>query len=500
MIKSRARKLAADAPMAHQAESLKHDKKSPLVFDMSDPGTGKTAVRVWSFAERRRKGGGCLLVLAPRSLLRTAWGNDFARFAPDMKVSVATATNRAQAFNEEADVYITNHDAVKELVKFKPAFWKKFDEFVVDESPAYKHHTSARSRAAARLVKHFKQRKILTATPTSNGICDIWHQAYLLDEGKRLGPNFYGFRSTVCIPKQVGANRNAINWTDKPGAEEAVFGLLSDLVVRHLFEDCVDIPDTHIYSVDYVLEPKQRKAYDLMEKDQLIQLTALNVANKLVPSAPQFMANAAAHGLPPIPSISAINAAAVATKLLQIASGAVYSSENKYHLIDRSRYETLIEMASARKHPLMLFFWQHQRDLLIEEAEKRGMNFCVFDGKTSDFERVQMVAAYQQGKYDLMLGHPQTVAHGLTLTKGTSIIWPGPTYNLEWWIQANKRQARIGQTEKTEVVTLLAPDTIEQKVYDMCMAKNARMSNLLDLFESMSPKPVATQVKRTLSK
>lgn len=413
-----------------------------------------------------------------------------------MTVSVATAANRNEAFAADADVYVTNHDAVKELAKQKPAFFKKFSELVIDESPAYKHHTSQRSRAAAKVAKHFKHRKLLTATPTSNGICDIWHQAYLLDDGKRLGPNFFGFRNSVCIGKQVGSSAHAIQWTDKPGAEEAVFGLLGDIVIRHKFEDCVDIPPTHHYTVDYELTPKQFKTYLDMQRDQLLQLLAANVANTLLPGKPRH-----APGIVPgvaIPSITAINAAAVATKLLQIASGAVYDGTGKYQIIDRSRYETLIAMASVRKHPLVLFFWKHQRDMLVEEATKVGLTFCVFDGNANDAERNKMVIDYQNGAFDLMLGHPQTVAHGLTLTRGTSIIWPGPTYNLEWWKQANKRQARIGQTAKTEVVTLIAPGTIEEKVYDMCMGKNGRMSNLLDLFESLSPKPVATAVARKL--
>jgi len=471
MIKSRAKSIALKA-MKHQEASLKHDAKNPVVFDMSDPGTGKTAVRVWAFAARRRAGGGCLLVLAPRSLLRTAWGNDFARFAPDMKVSVATAAIRDKALAEDADVYVTNHDAVKALVKLPKAWFAKFSELVIDEGTAYKHHTSQRSRAVAKIARYFKRRANLTATPTSNGICDVWHQAYLLDDGKRLGPNFYGFRSTVCIPHQVGSNRNAVNWADKPGAEEAVFGLLSEIVVRHKFEDCVDIPPTHIYTVDYDLEPKQRKVYEDMQADQLLKLAKVR--------------------------ITAINAAAVATKLLQIASGAVYDGSGKYVVVDNGRYETLIEMASVRKHPLMLFFWRHQLDMLAAEADSRKLTYCVFDGDANDRERNQMVIDYQAGKYDLMFGHPQTVAHGLTLTRGTSIIWPGPTYNLEWWKQANKRQARIGQKEKTEVITLIAPDTIEEKVYDMCMGKDGRMANLLDLFETISPKPVATKVARIL--
>jgi SNF2 family DNA or RNA helicase len=481
VIKSRAKAIALEA-MAHQKVSLVHDQFHPEVFDMSDPGTGKTAVRVWAFAGRRRKRGGCALVLAPRSLLRLAWGNDFAKFAPDMVVSIATNANRAEALALTADVYVTNHDAVKELVKMPKAWFAKFDELIIDESTAYKNHTSQRSRATAKIRKFFKRVSCLSATPSSNGICDVWHQAYLLDHGKRLGPNFFGFRSNVCTGKQVGASQHAMQWTDKPGAEEAVFGLLSEIVVRHRFEDCVDIPATHTYSVDYYLEAKQRKIYEDMERDQLFQLhggVAGQVAAKLQ-------------------NITAINAAAVATKLLQIASGAVYDNAGKYHVIDRGRYETLLEMASARKHPLMLFFWSHQKELLVEEAKKRGMTYCVFDGAANDLQRSVMVTEYQAGRYDVMFGHPQTVAHGLTLTRGTSVIWPGPTYNLEWLKQANKRQARIGQKEKTEVVTLIAPGTIEQKVYDMVMGKDGRMSNLLDLFASMSPSPIATKVARKM--
>jgi SNF2 family DNA or RNA helicase len=408
-----------------------------------------------------------------------------------MKVSVATAANRIEAFAADADVYVTNHDAVKDLLKKPKGFFKKFDELIIDESTAYKHHTSQRSRAVAKLAQHFKRRACLSATPTSNGICDIWHQVYLLDDGAHLGPNFYGFRSTVCIPKQVGRDKNAVQWSDKPGAEEAVFGLLSDMVIRHKFEDCVDIPATHIYTVGYELEPKQRKAYDTMERDQLLPL--------LTSQLPVAVAHKLGGGPPP--KITAVNAAAVATKLLQIASGAVYDNAGKYTVIDTGRYETLIEMASVRKHPLMLFFWQHQKDLLIAEATKRKLRFCVFDGDANDMQRNQMVMDYQAGHYDLMFGHPQTVAHGLTLTRGTSIIWPGPTYNLEWWKQANKRQARIGQKEKTEVATLIAPGTIEEKVYDMCMGKDSRMTNLLDLFGSMTlpAAPTPAPKKRALA-
>lgn len=454
-------------PMKHQAVSLKHDQEHPVVYDASDAGTGKTGVRIWSFARRRKKGGGRMLVLAPRTLLRNAWENDFRKFAPHLKVSVATALNREKAFAAEADAYVTNHDAVKWLAKQKPAFFAQFDELVIDEPTAFKHKDSQRSRAAAKIRKYFKFRRGMSATPNSNGICDVWHQMLILDDGKRLGTSFYAFRSAVCEPKIIGnPARGLTEWHDKEGAEEAVFGLLADVVIRHKIEDCTDIPATHTYEIEYELPPKLRKAYDDLELAQLLVIGDPQTAVK----------------------VTAINAAAVATKLLQVCSGSVYDSDGSYHIIDEDRYGLVLDLIEARKHSLCMFQWKHQRDLLTSMATSRGVKYCVLDGDASDDDRTRMVSEYQQGVYQVMFGHPRSVAHGLTLTKGTSTIWPGPIYDLELWLQGNRRQARIGQKEKTEVITVLAKDTIEEKVYHhILMNKNKKTTNLLDLFSSMTP-------------
>lgn len=460
-------------PMTHQVVSIKHNDKSNIVFDVSDPGTGKTFVRIIGFAKRRKAGGGCLLVLAPRSLLRSVWVNDIAKFAPSLRVSVADANNREAAFAEDADVYITNVDAVKWLAERKPAFFARFSELVVDESTAYKHHTSQRSKAAAKIAKHFKYRCCMTGTPNGNTITDIWHQVQILDEGKRLGFSFYKFRDAVCQPTQVGRSAQAIRWTDKEGAEEAVFGLLSDIVIRHKFEECTDIPANHVYSVDYDLTAKQMRAYFEMEQTQM--LTLKNSAQ----------------------SVLAINAAAVATKLLQISSGAVYDGTGGYMTVDTARYEMILDLVEQRKHSLCFFFWKHQRDALLKEAVKRGVTHAVIDGGTSDKEREEIVRGYQAGVYQVLFAHPKSAAHGLTLTKGTATIWSSPTYDLEVFKQGSKRQHRIGQTAKTETIVILAKGTIEEKVYELMEGKNKRMTNLLDLFGTLTP---AVPVKKVTKK
>ena len=186
--------------------------------------------------------------------------------------------------------------------------------------------------------------------------------------------------------------------------------------------------------------------------------------------------------------MTAINAAAVATKLLQVASGAVYTGGDKYHVVDTSRYEMILDLVVSRVHPLVLFQWKHQRDLLVIEAEKRSLKYAVFDGGTSDNDRAAIVTRYQQGIYDVLFAHPKTVGHGQTLTRGTSTIWASPTHDLEMAVQASSRQRRIGQTKKTETIIIVAEGTLDEWAYQNMLNKGARMSNLLDLFASMTPK------------
>jgi SNF2 family DNA or RNA helicase len=97
------------------------------------------------------------------------------------------------------------------------------------------------------------------------------------------------------------------------------------------------------------------------------------------------------------------------------------------------------------------------------------------------------VQGYQAGVYQAMFAHPKSAAHGLTLTRGNSTIWSCPTYDLEIFKQGSKRQHRIGQTQKTENIVIVAKGTIEERVYDLMLAKDARMTNLLELFGSNVP-------------
>lgn len=430
------------------------------MLDASDPGTGKTRVQIEAFAARRKRGGGKALILAPKSLLESAWGDDFHRFAPTVRVSIAFAENREEAFRLPADAYITNIDAVRWLVKQPKGFFDGFETLIIDEATALKHRTSQRSKAAAKIRKHFKYRYGLTGTPNPNTILDIWHPVFLLDDGKRLGDSFFHFRNVVCSAKQVGPMPQMVKWSDKPGAADAVAGLLKDMTIRHVFEECVDIPPNFTTERIFRLSPQALSVYKKMEKDAIVQLQDGQI-------------------------VTAVNAAVVVSKLLQIASGATYSSADDFSLVDRSRYELVGDLVDERKNSLVFFHWTHQRDELVKEFQARGITHCLIDGSVPVKKRHEAVDLFQKGFYRVLLAHPQSAAHGLTLTRATTTIWASPTFNLEHYLQGNRRIYRAGQTQKTETIVILAEDTIELKVHARMQGKNERQMDLLKLLKEI---------------
>jgi superfamily II DNA/RNA helicase len=177
---------------------------------------------------------------------------------------------------------------------------------------------------------------------------------------------------------------------------------------------------------------------------------------------------------------TAVHAAAVTKKMLQILSGAVYDNQGDYDLIDPERYELVMELAAQRQHSLIAFTWRHQKTELTRLATKLGLDFACIDGSTPLSQRAQIVNDYQAGRYQTLLAQPQSAGHGLTLTKGASIIWASPTYNLEHYLQFNRRIYRIGQTQRTEIINTCAKGTYEETAYTMLQGKKESQNIFLD--------------------
>lgn len=446
-------------PFKHQGFSTEFILDTQRCFDMSDPGTGKTR----SALDAMRQIQGKTLVLAPLSILVNSWLYDIQKFTPDETAAVAYAKNRTEAFNSNADIVITNHDAVKWIVKQikkDSKFLSEYSTLIIDEFTAYKNRTTQRSSAVLKISEHFENIIQLSGTPNSNGVLNTWHPAFLLDGGDRLGKNFFQFRSQVCTPYQTGPRPEMREWVEKDDAVAIVGSLLADITIRYELEDCIDMPPHSMHTIYVELPPNIRKRYEDFKRESIL-----------------LTENGA---------INAVHAGVRVRKLLQLLTGAIYDGTGTIHGIHKERYELVLDLVEAREHCLVAFNWKHERNELINLAEKRGLTYAVIDGDTPVAKRVSIVDDFQLGRYKVLFAHPQSAGHGLTLTKATSTIWSSPTYNAEYFQQFNKRIYRAGQTERSETIMIAATDTAETDVYEKLNQKMTRMNDLLGIFSNIT--------------
>jgi SNF2 family DNA or RNA helicase len=82
----------------------------------------------------------------------------------------------------------------------------------------------------------------------------------------------------------------------------------------------------------------------------------------------------------------------------------------------------------------------------------------------------------------VLIAHPATMAHGLTLTSASTVIWYGPVTSNEQYVQANGRIERIGKRHVSNVIHIEATE-LEHKMYSRLMNKQKLQGLLLDLIQ-----------------
>ena len=441
------------APYAHQKTTTDFIVDTKCCLITSDPGTGKTRAVLDAHAIL----GGKTLVLAPLSILEAAWGEDISKFQPQIKYGVAYAKNRAKIFEDDTnEMVITNFEAVNFLQK-NPQYCKQFDTIVIDEFTAFKNREAKRSKNLNKIISYFTNRIAMSGTPNSNTILDLWHPVLLVDDGEHLGERYWAFRNQVCTPRFNGF---ANEWIDKPGIEEAVAAKLSDITIRYALEDCIDLPENIVRTVRTKLSPKVQAMYDIFVKESVLYTNS--------------------------GTINAVHAGARVKKLLQLVSGGVYDEDGNVQYLHQERYDIVMQLVASRKHSIVAFNWKHERDALIEIAEKQNITYELIDGSVPAHKRKDIVERFQAGHIQVLFCHPQSAGHGLTLTKATTAIWCSPTYNAEHFQQFNKRIYRAGQKNKTETILIAAQKTWEEDVYKKLDSKLGKMENLLHILTALN--------------
>jgi SNF2 family DNA or RNA helicase len=425
-------------------EYILNKKRSLLALDL---GLGKTITSLTAVADLIDA---CavsqVLIIAPLRVANSVWHKEAANWShtKHLRVSVCTGgeATRRKRLLDDADVYVINRENVQWLVTNYGKKWP-FDCVVIDESSSFKSASSQRFKALKRILPKTDYCWLLTGTPTSNGLLDLWAQMYLVDFGERLGRTMTAYKTRFFKSDYMGYKLDVL-----PGASDVIHSLVSDKMMSMAASDYLTMPDRFDVVQQVQLPPSAKSAYSALERDLLLELDG--------------------------DTIEAISAAALANKLLQAANGALYKDEHgNFTELHTAKLDALQELIDDNPSENLLIAYNYKSDL--ERLLKRFPDAVVLDKQNSTIER------WNAGEIKMLLAHPASAGHGLNLQNGGSVIvWFGLNWSLELYQQFNGRLYRQGQTKPVRIIHLAAEGTIDEKVLKMLDAKDKTQYTLLD--------------------
>lgn len=441
------------SPFASQQVTADMCSIARRAYVLSEMGVGKTRAVLWAYDYLRREGEvRKLLVVAPLSTLSTVWENEiFENFSHlTVKVLYGSKEKRRRILAEQAEVYVINHDGV-EVLHGDLFARSDIDCVIVDELASYRNRRTARWKYLEPITRRSNFVWGLTGSPTPNAPTDAYGQSRLLTP-ELAGFSFKAFKDRTM--RQV----STFTWVPRPDANAIAHSILQP-AVRFTRAECFDLPPT-TYSERLVQSsPAAVKAYKEMAKDLATQVRSKE--------------------------ITAANEGVKLSKLLQIAAGFAYDTQGVGHYIGGvDRFREIIGLIKDAQGKVIVFAsFRYLVDLLAGVLGK-SFSVAVIHGDIPAAERTRAFADFQNSMDPkILVAHPQTMAHGLTLTAASTIIWASPTTSLEIYQQANARITRVGQTKNTHIVHI-SGSSAESKVYSR-LKRNAKMQGaLLELFEN----------------
>ena len=439
-------------PFDHQRTTAEFLTLHPRCFVFNEAGTGKTSAAAWAADYLMQQGKvKRVLVVCPVSIMDTAWRSDLFKTVMHRTVAIAqgSRTQRQKVIAGDYEFVIINFDGVKVVNKELEA--GGFDLIIVDEANAVKSVTTDRWKCLATLIKPNTRLWMMTGTPASQSPLDAYGLAKLVAPEKV--PRFFGaFRDKVML------KLTQYKWVPRQDAQQMVHQVLQP-AIRYTKEECLDLPDLLYSTREVPLTAQQAKYYDALKK--------------------QMMTIAAGS------EITAVNAAAMLNKLLQVAQGAVYTDDGGVVEFDvANRMSELLNVIEQTDHKILVFIpYRHTLEMVENALLKEGYSVQTIHGGVASTRRADIIKQFQtEDDPRILLLVPQATAHGITLTRANQVVWWGPVSSTEIYLQANSRAHRAGQTNKV-TVTHLQGSPVERRMYTMLQNKIDLHQSLVDLYK-----------------
>lgn len=443
-------------PYEHQRQTAAFLTLHQRCFVLNEIGTGKTQAALWAAdylirTKKVRK----VLIISPLSTLERVWGDTiFAGFVDRKFVTLyGSAERRRKLLQTDADFYVINHDGFPIIADMAHGM---FDLVIVDEAAVLRNAATRRYKIFRRWLERNPDVRLwlLTGTPTPNAPTDAWALAKLVGS-PNVSKTFTMFRDRVMV--KVGQWK----YVARDDAVDIVKNVLQP-AVRYVRSECFDLPETVVQTRQAELTTEQKKYYEQMLK--------------------HFVAEVTSEG-----TITAVNEAVKVQKLVQIVCGVVYGDDGQYIELDCSPRVNLVKEVIEEAGEKVIVFVPLTGTLrMLEKELSRHWAVGVVNGEVSAAQRNSIFHGFQHEKDPhVLIAHPGTMAHGLTLTTASTIIWYGPVNSNETYVQANGRIERLGKRRVANVVHIESTN-LERMMYTRLKQKQKLQGLLLELIQQQT--------------
>ena len=410
-----------------------------------DMGLGKTIqvlALLAALAEPKRTH----LLVVPASLVAN-WQREIERFTPQLRVTIAHASQPASLPTDATDLVITTYGTLSRLPWLAERAW---DLVILDEAQAIKNPAAKQTRACKQLKA--RARIALTGTPVENRLGDLWSLFDFLNPGLLGSAKVFGaFTKKLAVSGDFAPLRR----------------LVQPYLLRRLKSDkriIADLPDKTEVTAYCSLTKAQAALYQEAVDDLRAQLVAKQEG---------------------IERRGVVLASLL--RLKQICNHPSHWLRDGSWAADASgkfaRLVEIVEAIAAKQEKVLVFtqFREAVEPLARFLAELFGKEGVVLHGGTAVKERQRLVDRFQNDEsVPFFVLSVKAGGTGLNLTAAAHVIHFDRWWNPSVENQATDRAYRIGQRKNVLVHKLVCRGTVEERIDELIASKAGLSRQILD--------------------
>lgn len=325
------------------------------------------------------------------------------------------------------------------------------DGVLVHNCNAYKTATTKRWKTLKSIIGPNTHLWMMTGTPASQSPVDAYGLAKLVNPDGV--PHFFtGWRDSVMNKITM------YKWAPKHDAKDKVFNALQP-AIRYSKDQCLDLPPVITMTREVPLTPQQIKYYNLIKDQMLVQAAG--------------------------ETITAVNAAAMLSKLLQVSAGAALTDTKEVVEFDAApRLGVLEEILEETPRKVIVFaLFRASIETIQNHLTSKGISNDCIHGGVSATKRANIIHRFQTDPDPrVLVMQPAATAHGITLTAADTVVFYGPLMSVEQYIQAIARADRKGQNSDKVTVIHIEGSPVEKKMFKALSAKVSDSTLLTEMF------------------